>query len=119
MAITAQLDEARIIALQNLYLTAATSSELQEALNEDRVEPREMNELRRHQFWTSQLVLHQWQVAQARRGLLPTFNEPAVAAAVRGHFANFRSFEGWWERGKANYLPEFVEFVEEQRAKAA
>jgi hypothetical protein len=34
-------------------------------------------------------------------------------------FNRFRSFEGWWERGKANYLPEFVEFVEEQRSKAA
>ena len=37
MAIGAQLDGARIGALQNLYLTAATSTELQEALAEDRI----------------------------------------------------------------------------------
>ena len=118
-AIGAQLDAALIRSIQTHFLTFATSTELEEALNEDRVEPMAMNELRRGQFWTSQLVTYQWQLAQARRGLLPTFNEPAVAAAVRNHFANFRSFEGWWERGKPAFLPQFAEWVEEQRSKAA
>jgi hypothetical protein len=30
----------------------------------------------------------------------------------------YRSFGGWWEGSKTGYLPEFVEWVEEQRAKA-
>jgi hypothetical protein len=30
----------------------------------------------------------------------------------------FRSFDTWWEANKATLLPEFVEWVEEQRAKA-
>ncbi len=120
LAISAQLDAARLRSVANLNLAVATSTELEEALNEDRVEPMAMNELRRVQFWTSQLVLYQWQVAQARRGLLPTFNEPAIAATVRGHFANSRSFEGWWEAWTTagGFDPEFVEWVDEQRAKA-
>ncbi len=113
MAIGAQVDAAAIHGVHTHFLTLATSTELQEALNEDRVNPREVNELRRLQFWTSQFVTFQWQVAQAQRGLLPFFNEPAVAAAVRGHFSSFRSFEGWWERAKENYGPEFVGWVEE------
>ena len=28
-------------------------------------------------------------------------------------------FEGWRKTAKPNYFPEFVEFVEEQRSKAA
>ncbi len=39
LAITAQLDAARIAAVQRLNLVAATSTGLQEALNGDRVEP--------------------------------------------------------------------------------
>jgi len=39
MAIAAQLDAARIAAVQGLNLAAATSTELQEVLNGDRVEP--------------------------------------------------------------------------------
>ena len=64
-------------------------------------------------------------IASAWRGFLLLFGcllavcSTAVAAVVRNHFANFRSFEGHWERGKASYLPAFVEFVEEQRSKAA
>ena len=119
MAIGAQLDAAGMGYIQRSFLTLATSTELEEALNGDRVEPMAMNELRRVQFWTSQLIMYQWQLAQARRGLLPTFNEHAIAGVVRGAFANFRSFEGWWERTQAAYLPEFVEWVEEQRSKAA
>ncbi len=34
-------------------------------------------------------------------------------------FTRSRSFEGWWEGTKATYLPDFVEWVEEQRSKAA
>ena len=35
-------------------------------------------------------------------------------------FTIYRSFESWWEGAKTGlFLPEFVEWVEEQRSKAA
>ena len=119
MAIGAQLDAARIGAIQNVFLAAATSSELQEALAEDRASDMTGGEARRGTFWLAQLVTFQWQLQQARRGLLPTLNEPGIAAGVRSLFNGFRSFDGWWERTKPTFVPEFVEWVEEQRSKAA
>jgi hypothetical protein len=62
---------------------------------------------------------YQWQLVQARRGLLPTFNEEGLSLVVRSFFNRYRSFEAWWERIKPGFLPDFVEFVEEQRSKAA
>ncbi len=44
MAISAQLDAARLGAIQNIRLTAAASSELQEALNQNRVDHRSIEE---------------------------------------------------------------------------
>ncbi len=62
----------------------------------------------------------QWHFLQSRRRLLATFNEAQAKNTVRNYFTGFRSFEGWWEgENKAGYIPEFVEFVEEQRSKAA
>ena len=119
LAIGAQLDAARIDAIQKNVLTAATSTELQEALMEDRLGDVTINQARRVAFWLAQLVVFQWQHHQAQRGLLPSFNEAAVVAGVRTLFTSFRSFEGWWEGTKATSSPEFVEWVEEQRSKAA
>ena len=42
-----------------------------------------------------------------------------MAAIVGIYFTSFRSFDGWWERNRPRLLPEFVEWVEEQRSKAA
>ncbi len=81
--------------------------------------PCEVGELRRNQFWFSQMITLQWQFFHAQRGLLPSFNEAGTAHVIRRLFNRYRSYEGWWERGKPNYFPEFVEFVEEQRSKAA
>ncbi len=61
----------------------------------------------------------QWLFAHARRGLLPTFSERGAKSLVQNHFRHFRSFPGWWERVREAYDPEFVEWVEEQRSKAA
>ena len=119
MAIGAQLDAARISSSLSLTLTAATSNEIQEALNEDRIDAPPISQVRRGQFWGAVFLNFQWQLHQAGRGLLPTFNEAGMEAGVRNHFNTYRSFEGWWEGTKATYLPEFVEFVEEQRSKAA
>ncbi len=121
MAIGAQLDAAVVGADQNRLLSGATSNELMEALREDMGTDFTTNRLRLAMYWGSALTSFQWQLHQARRGLLPSFNEAAMAASVRSFFTNFRSFEGFWERqrGLGVYPPEFVEWVEEQRSKAA
>ncbi len=121
MAIGAQLDAAAIGTTQNAILLAATSSELAEAMREDIAGDITTSQLRLALYFQSNLTTFQWQLHQARRGLLPSFNEVAMAVSVRSLFTNFRSFEGFWQRqrGLGIYPPEFVEWVEEQRAKAA
>ncbi len=119
MAIAAQLDAQRISSNLHVGMAVATSTELQEALREDWIDPPEINEVRRNQLWSSTFLFFQWSFSQAQRGLLPTFNEVALAGAVLNHFNRYRSFERWWDRTKARRFPEFVEWVEEQRSKAA
>ena len=119
MAISAQLDGARLSAIQNIRLAAATSNEVAEALNEDRRDPPPISQARCFQYWGALLLNFQWQFQQAGRGLLPSFNEAGLGRHVGGMFKVFRSFEGWWECSrKFLYVPEFVAWVEEQRAKA-
>ncbi len=120
MAITAQLDAARINAALNINLTAATSSELQEVLNGDRVEPLPIGQARLDHSWTARFFNMQWDWIQFRRGLLPTLNEPGMAHRVATYFNDSRSLEGWWEARKVfGFRPDFVDWVEEQRSKAA
>ncbi len=119
MAIQAQLDAARISSVMHLNLTASTSSELQEALNEDRIRPRTINEARRTNYWAATVYQAQWNFIQARRGLTEDFQESGMAHRVLGLFDAYRSFEDWWEARKVVFRPEFVEWVEEQRSKAA
>ncbi len=119
MAIGAQLDAATIAANQTNLLSVATSSELAEAVREDLTDDVTTNQLRLTMYWTSMFSSFQWQFKQARRGLLPSFNEAGMGAITALYFTMYRSFEGWWEQIKWTYVPEFVEWVEEQRAKAA
>ncbi len=76
-------------------------------------------QLRLAMYFQSNLATFQWQLHQARRGLLPTFAEALLGRGVGGLFTGYRSFESWWEATKFGFVPEFVEFVEEQRSKAA
>ena len=119
MAISAQLDAARIDTTMQVSLAAATSSEILEALNEDRVNEIPIGQTRRNLYWRTNLLGAQWQFLQAQRGLLPTFNEIGMAWAITSYFTTFRSYQGWWEDVRAGFSPAFVEFVEEQRSKAA
>ncbi len=119
MAIGAQLDAAVIGANQNAMLLAATSNELGEALREDIAADITTSQMRLAMYFQSNLATWQWQLHQARRGLLPDFHEAGMAGAVRTFFTAFPSFEGTWERIKPDVRPEFVEWVEEQRSKAA
>ena len=119
MAISAQLDAQRISSVLSINLTAATSSDLQEALAEDRIGESTINQVRRNQLWFAEFFSHQWNLVQGRRGLLPTFNEAGSAIRVRSLFNDYRSLEGWWATIKPGFRPEFVEWVEEQRSKAA
>ena len=91
LAISAQLDAQRISSNLQVGLTVATSTELQEALREDWIDPPEINEVRRNQLWGSTFLFFQWVFAQAQRELLPTFNEvvsrppaPRRSAGPRG-----------------------------------
>ncbi len=119
LAISAQLEAAGFGANQSLFMSLATSTELQEAMAEDGTTDMTTNQMRIGFLWTSILTSMQWHVHQGRRGLLPTFYEGGWALRVRRLFADSRGFEGWWEGVKPRYLPEFVEWVEEQRPKAA
>ena len=119
VAIGAQLDTAVIAARQNLFLSAATSSELAEALREDNTGDITTNELRLTSYWATSIIYVQWQYQQAQRGLLPSFYEAGTGGVVGRYFTTSRGFEGYWEVLKQNLLPEFVEWVEEQRSKAA
>ena len=127
MAISAQLDAARLGAIQNIRLTAATSTELQEALNGDRVEPLTIEQARLNDFWTARFFLLQWNLTQFRGGLISPVaggslaqGEARMARRLHTYFNDFRSVEGWWEAARhTSFSPEFVEFVEEQRSKAA
>ncbi len=119
MAIGAQLDAVRLNAVQHLGLAAATSRELQEALNQNRIEARPIEEDRCEDYWASQLITWQWMFHQGRRGLLPSMNEAGMGHRISSLFNIYRGFGGLWEQMKPNLLPEFVEWVEEQRRKAA
>ena len=119
MAIGAQLDAAALGSIQNSILTAATSNELGELMAEDSTADVTANQLRLTTYWTSVLLAFQWQFRQARRGLLPSFDEAGVAATMRFFFSGYRSVEFSWERMKPSLSPDFVEWVEEQRSKAA
>ncbi len=119
LAISAQLDAAAIGTTQNAILLAATSSELVEAMQEESTGDITTNEVRLGSYWASLIFFSQWQHQQARRGLLPTYDEAGAARTVRNFFTNTHSFEGVWEGGKPSFPPEFVEWVEEQRSKAA
>ena len=65
------------------------------------------------------IVSSHWQFHQARRGLLPSFNEAGMGRRLSALFSIYRDFGGFWQTAKTGYTPEFVEFVEEQRSKAA
>ncbi len=119
-AIGAQLDAARITSVTELNLAAATSTELQEALNGDRVEPLTIEQSRLDHFWTARFFQIQWNFIQLQRGLLRPGGGPKMALRVLNYFKEFRSVESWWEAARGSkFTPEFVEWVEEQRAKAA
>ncbi len=119
-AIAAQLDVARISALQTNCLTRATSSELLEAMAEDAITVSTINP-RLSAYWLAILTSFQWQFHQARRGLLPGFQESerGLGASVTAMFINSRRLAGYWEAIRAGFSSEFVEWVEEQRSKAA
>ena len=119
-AIGAQLDASRISTTQTNLLTTATSSELLQAMAEDRIDGDAITiNPRLVAYWMAEFFTHQWNLIQGRRGILPTYNETATRRRVSDLFTTYRSVEGWWESTKPHFLPEFVELVEEQRAKGA
>ncbi len=118
-AIAAQLDAARLSAVQELNLAAATSPELLETLNGDRVEPITIEQARLDHYWSARFFQLGWNFSQLRRGMPLVSGEARMALRVVSYFNDFRSVEGWWEEHAERLAPEFVEWVEEQRSKAA
>jgi hypothetical protein len=119
MAIGAQLDATRASSVQNIMLTPAISTELGEAIIEDRTVQENVSDLRRIYYWNALFFTWQWQFVQGRQGLLKTFSEPGLGYVVGRSFTLSRGMSPWWEATKSSWLPEFVAWVEEQRAKAA
>ena len=83
-AIGAQLDSTVIAARLTTFLSVGTSTELGEAVREDRLDDTTTNEVRLAAYWGSLILYVQWQYQQARRGLLPTFHEAGTAGARAG-----------------------------------
>ena len=119
MAIGAQLDVAAIGGNQNAMLLLSTSKELSEALNQQRVHPQPIEQDRVNAFWTAQMIRWQWVFLHSRRGLLLFANLAALRRQIGRQFDAFRDYRDWWERTSSNFNSEFVEWVEEQRSKAA
>jgi hypothetical protein len=119
MAIEAQVDATRMVAVKELEMAAATSSELLEALNGDRIEPRAVEQARLDWYWRARFFVVQWNFSQLQRGSSSFGSEELMAGRVRFFFNDFRSLQSWWERSAKLFNPEFVEWVEEQRSKAA
>ena len=111
-AISAQVDAAGIAATLNLNMSMASSDEILNAMIEDQTaeSSRSLRALRLDSVFRAGFRTWQWQFIQGRRGLLPAYSD---------FFTFYSSFESWWEREGVHLVPEFVEFVEQQRAKAA
>ena len=119
MSIGAQLDAALITARLNTFLPVATSKELAEAVREDSTADSTANQVQLGMYWASVISYMQWQYQQDRLGLLPTFHEAGSGEAFARSFATSRGFARYWEGTRRMLAPEFVEWVEEQRSKAA
>ncbi len=119
MAISAQLDAATVSATQANIMSVATSSDLVEAIREDLKADLTTDQTRLTFYWSAIFTSFQWQFKQAERGLLPSYNEAEIGEVAGLYFTRFRGFENFWETVKSSYQPEFVEWVEEQRSKAA
>ncbi len=118
MAISAQVEAARTSSLMNLGSNLMQPGTV-EAFVEDMAEETTTNDFRRAVSCRLMLQNLEWQFDQARRGVMPGFSADRVAGTVGSYFTMFRSFGEIWEGQKTNYRPDFVEWVEEQRSKAA
>ncbi len=118
MAIAAQVEAARTSSLMALGLNLVQPGTV-EAFVQDMAEESTINDFRRAVSCQVMLQHLEWQFDQARRGVMPGFSADRVAGTVGSYFTLFRSFGRIWESQKTLYGPEFVEWVEEQRSKAA
>ena len=121
MAISSQVDAARINATMTISMAIATSGDLLKAIADDSSDPRmaSAEAVRLGAYFRGLFNNFQWQLIKGRRGLLPTYSEKLNANAVGICFRGFRSLEDWWAGEGVLMVPEFVQLVEEQRAKAA
>ncbi len=119
LAIAAQLDATMMRARQEGNLSVATSSELGEALHQQTIEAPPTEQVRVQLYWLTQTIRWQWEWQHGRRGLLLSYREDGMGRVIAGQFDRYRDYGEWWATIKPGFLPEFVEWVEEQRSKAA
>ena len=124
MAIGAQIDATRLGTQQTLNLLPLMYPELRQATSDDLVDDlveadQPLDHMLLHSSRIAALLWMQWSRFYARRGLVPTWNETAIEGALAANFRRYRSYAESWDRVKSSFHPEFVEWVEEQRSKAA
>ena len=120
LAIAAQLDASMMRARQEGPLSVATSTELGEAVYQQRIEAQPIEQVRVQLYWLTQVTRWQWEWQHGRRGLLLSYREDGMGRVIAGQFDRYRDYGEWWDRQKSvNWNPEFVEWVEEQRSQAA
>ena len=121
LAIAAQVDAARMNISMSLNMAIASSDGILDAMVDDKSETstNTVNSERLDCIWRMSMLNFQWQFIHGRRGLLPTRSDEQMAQAVRSFFTDYRSVERWWRTFGVNLVPEFVEWVEEQRHRAA
>ncbi len=118
MAIAAEVEAARSNNLVNLNMSFTQPGNA-EAFAKDLVEGMTVDDYRVFVGWQSIIQIFEWQFDQARRGVMPGFSADRFAGRFGHYFAISHSFASIWDRNKKYYSPEFVEWVEEQRSKAA
>ncbi len=117
-AITAEVEAARTNRLANMYMMMTQPGNA-EAIAKDMVEGSTVDDFRLSMMWQNLIEGWEWRFNQARRGVMPGFSADRFAGRFGHYFAISHSFASIWDRNKKYYSPEFVEWVEEQRSKAA
>jgi len=114
-ALQAQAEGDTLAAQIQFGLASAASKELSEAWFEGEEAQRDY---RRRQHGIAVLSLAEWYFYQGEKGLLP-FRPGLERHVGAGLFQLYPGLDRIWEASQDRFRPEFVEFIEEQRSKAA
>ena len=116
MSIRAQVEAAIMSTRIQFQLASASSKEIGEAWFDD--EDRR-KEVRRGHSIRGALLISEWQFLQRARGILPSMTDEQEGQIIASVFERYPDAESMWDSFRGTFSPEFVEWFEEQRAKAA